>query len=187
MEIHDETAYQSEQDLRGHKPEPVNALIQYRAYDSNRRVENSRKKQRSHEARCQDWIFRKHLQHRPVEKAHKQRGNPVNHQRREQAAQMKLTEERIARSSPADKSACSQKVHGVPHAVIAKKAIKRSGNSHGDASRDAAFDSSDNPEGFNGKNLAALGAGRGAPVHGTLGRYGDLFKNDGDLFMHLFG
>src|ERR1035441_5792685 len=74
LQIDHIAAYQSEGNLRHDKPEPIDPLIQNRADNTQRRIHNSGKQQRRHEARGKNRISGKHRQHGAIPQARSEEG-----------------------------------------------------------------------------------------------------------------
>src|ERR1700733_6526945 len=161
MQVHYKTAHQSKCDKRDEEPEPVDALIQNRADDAKHRMQYRCKQKWNHQAGRQDGMSRVHRQHRSIEEANKERRKAGKRDRTEQALQMKLAEEGVARSYPLNEAARSKQVHRIPDAVIAEQTEEACGNYHRDPASQSATDAGGDTEGLDRQKL---------PMHLTCGR-----------------
>ncbi len=140
MPIDDKTADQAERNLRDDEPEPVDAIVEDRANNAQRRVEDAGPHKRSDEASGKNRLSRKHRQHSPVEQADEHRGETVNCSGCKEPFHMKLRQKFIALTSPTDKPASSEQIYRIPDAVVTNKAKERRWNDHRNAANDAAPD-----------------------------------------------
>src|SRR6266849_2935935 len=137
----DDSSDDSESDLRGHEPEPIDARVENGIDEPDEAVEQGDPEERNGEAREEDRAAREDGEQRSVQESDQERAQPMNEASEGERPRLEAADLRCRLPDRAGEEAGGQQIDRVPDAVARDDAVQRGDERHRDAPGDAATDS----------------------------------------------